>query len=121
MPVEPDEDERLLAWVYRRSLTTTETDAQRLRRKNVKALRLAIKQSGREAKEAAGEKARLARLKREKAGAVWQMKRLIVLFDDDSDDNDSDYSSSDNQDPPLVADGYSCADDPKGKGPTRKW
>ena len=51
---EPDADEntRLLAWVYRPSLTTTETGAHRLRRKNAKVLRLAIEQSEREAKEA---------------------------------------------------------------------
>ena len=44
---------------------TAETDAHRLRQKNAKALRLAIEQSERDAKEAAAEKARVARLKRE--------------------------------------------------------
>jgi hypothetical protein len=37
---EPNEDERLLAWVYSRSLTTAETDGRHLLRKNVKALAL---------------------------------------------------------------------------------
>ena len=53
MEAEPDEDARLLERVYRRSLTTAETDARRLRRKNAKALRLAIEQLECEAKEAA--------------------------------------------------------------------
>ncbi|KAE8811524.1 Phosphorylated carbohydrates phosphatase [Hordeum vulgare] len=65
MPAVPDEDERLLAWVYLRSLTTTEMDVWRIRRKNVKALRLAIEQSEHEAKEIVEENARLARLKQE--------------------------------------------------------
>ena len=58
--MELDEDERLLTWVYRRSLTTVETDARRLRWKNTKALRIAIEQFEREAAAAA----RLAKLKR---------------------------------------------------------
>ncbi|KAE8782064.1 Phosphorylated carbohydrates phosphatase [Hordeum vulgare] len=48
MEAEPDEDVRLVKWVYRRSLTTVEMDARRLRRKNAKALRIAIEQSERE-------------------------------------------------------------------------
>ena len=88
---EPDAnvDGRLLAWVYRHTLMTTETDARRLQRKNTKALRLAIEQSEREAKEAATEKARVARLKREQDRAVRRMKGLIVLSDSDSDDGDN--------------------------------
>lgn len=39
LPAVPDEEERLLAWFYRRSLTTVEADARRLCRKNAKALR----------------------------------------------------------------------------------
>jgi hypothetical protein len=65
MEADPDEDARLLAWVYCRSLTTAETDARRLRRKNAKALRLAIEQSEREVTEAAVEAARMAKLKRQ--------------------------------------------------------
>ncbi|KAE8796785.1 Phosphorylated carbohydrates phosphatase [Hordeum vulgare] len=121
MLTKPDEDERLLAWVYRRSLMTAETDAQHLRRKNAKELRLAIKQSEREAKEATEEKARLARLKREQDRVVRRMKGLIILSDDDSDGSDNDNSSSDDQDPPPAADNDNCAGDPKGKGPARKW
>ena len=97
-----------------RSLTTAETDARRLGRKNAKALRLAIEQSEREAKEAAAEKVRVARLKREQDRAVRRMKGLIVL-------EDSCTFSSDDQDPPPAADAYSCAGDRKGKGPARKW
>lgn len=41
-PEVPDEEERLLAWVYRRSLTMAKTDARWFRRKKAKALRLAI-------------------------------------------------------------------------------
>ncbi|KAE8771148.1 Phosphorylated carbohydrates phosphatase [Hordeum vulgare] len=57
MLTEPNEDEHLLAWVYRWSLTTAETDARLLRRKNAKALRLVIEQFKREAKELVEEKA----------------------------------------------------------------
>ncbi|KAE8797919.1 Phosphorylated carbohydrates phosphatase [Hordeum vulgare] len=63
---EPDKDAQLLEWVYRRSLTTAETDARRLRRKNTKALRIAIEQSEREAAVATTEAARLAKLKRQR-------------------------------------------------------
>ncbi|KAI4973851.1 hypothetical protein ZWY2020_041632 [Hordeum vulgare] len=121
MPAEPDENECLLAWVYLRSLTTAETDARCFQRNNVKVFRLAIEQLVCEAKETAKEKARLARLKREKDMAVWRIKGLIILFDNDSDDSDNGISSSDDQDPPPTADGYSCVGDPKGKSPTRKW
>lgn len=54
----PDEETRLLAWIYRRPLTTTKTDTCCLRRNNAKALRLATEQSEREVKEAAAEKTR---------------------------------------------------------------
>ena len=63
LPAEPDEDERLLAWVYRRSLTTAKTDARRFRWKNAKVIWLAIEQSEHEAAEAATKAARLALLK----------------------------------------------------------
>ena len=59
MPAMPDEDERLIQWVYCRSLTTAETDARRLRRINAKQLRIGIEQSELEAAEAA----RVAKLK----------------------------------------------------------
>ena len=69
---EPDADEEtcLLAWVYRHPFSTAETDARCLRRKNTKALRLAIEQSEREVKEAAGEKAQVVRLKPEQDRTV---------------------------------------------------
>ena len=109
--------------MYRRSLTTAETAARRLRWKNAKVLRLAIEQSEREAKEAAAEKAQVARLKREQDRAVRRMKGLIVFSDSDSDNSDCDSctSSSDDQDPPPAAEDYNCAGTQKGKGPPRKW
>ena len=88
MQVESNEDERLLAWVYRRSLMTAETDTRRLRRKNAKALWLVIEQSEWEAKEAVAEAARLAKLKRQQEKAIRRMKGLIILSDCDSDDGD---------------------------------
>jgi hypothetical protein len=115
LPAEPDEDERLLVLVYRWSLTTAEIDARWLHRKNAKALRLAIEESEREAREKETEVARLEKLKRQQDRAVRHLKGLIVVS---SDDDDGDGSSSDNSDdPPAAADGYSCADDPKGMGP----
>ncbi|KAE8814282.1 Phosphorylated carbohydrates phosphatase [Hordeum vulgare] len=86
-----------------RSLAMTETDAHRLRQKNVKTLRLAIEQSEHEEKEAKKDKARLAKLKREQDMTVHQMKGLIVISNSD-DDNDSCTSTSEDQDPPLAAD-----------------
>ncbi|KAE8787780.1 Phosphorylated carbohydrates phosphatase [Hordeum vulgare] len=74
MPTEPHEDERLLAWVYRWSLTRAGTNARHLRQKNAKALRLAIEQPEREAKEAAEENVRLVRLKREQDTTVERMR-----------------------------------------------
>ncbi|KAE8795750.1 Phosphorylated carbohydrates phosphatase [Hordeum vulgare] len=116
MLVEPGEDERLLTWVYRLSLTTAETNGRRLPGKNAKALRLAIEQSEREAKEITEEKAGLAKMKQEQDRTVRRMNGLIVLSDFDSDDGDSDTSSSDDQDPPPSANGYTGANDPRGKG-----
>ena len=84
-----DPDDQFLVVVLHCSLTTAETNSWRLHRKNAKALRLAIEQSEREAKEAATEKARVARLKREQDRAVRRMKGLIVLSDSDSDDGDN--------------------------------
>ena len=55
---QPNEEERLLLWVYPRSLMTIETDARRLRLKNATALWLVIEQSEREAKKAVAEVAR---------------------------------------------------------------
>uniref|UniRef100_M8C8N9 Phosphorylated carbohydrates phosphatase n=1 Tax=Aegilops tauschii TaxID=37682 RepID=M8C8N9_AEGTA len=87
MQVEPDEDERLIAWVYRRSVMAAEADACRLRRKNAKALRLAIEQSEREAKQATTEKARVAKLKQEqdrvraRNGRQMRMRRMASGFD----------------------------------------
>ncbi|XP_044431885.1 uncharacterized protein [Triticum aestivum] len=90
------------------------------------ALRLAIEQSEREAKEAAAEAARVAKLKQQQDKAVRWMKGLVVLSSSSSDSDGSSTSSdgsstsSDDQDPPPAADAYSYAGDRKGKDPTRK-
>ena len=55
--MKPEEDKRLLPWIYRWPLTPAETDACRLRRKNLKALRLAIELNELEAREKAMEAA----------------------------------------------------------------
>ncbi|KAE8821710.1 Phosphorylated carbohydrates phosphatase [Hordeum vulgare] len=110
MLMELEKDERLLAWVYHRSLTTAETDTRRLRWKNAKALRLAIEYSEREAKELEEENVRLTKMKREQDRVVPRMKGLIILSDSDSDD-----SCTLSSDPPPTTDGYSCASDPKGQ------
>ena len=115
MPV-PDEEEHLLQWVYRRSLTTVETDARRLQRINAKQLRLGIEQSEREAA-AAAEAARVAKLKRKQDRVVRRLQGYIVI----SDSSSSDGSDGSDVDPPPAADSYSCAGDRKGKGPARKW
>ena len=120
MGVDPDEDVWLLAWVYCRSLTTVDIDARRLYPKNAKALRLAIEQSEREAKEKATEAARLAKLKRQQDRAIRRLKGLIIVFSsDDDDDGGSLFDESD--DPPPGANGYNCAGDRKGEGPAWKW
>ncbi|KAE8813853.1 Phosphorylated carbohydrates phosphatase [Hordeum vulgare] len=66
MKREPDEDTHLLEWVYRQSLTTARTNEWWLRRKNAKALWIAIEQSECEA----AEEARLAKLKRQQEREV---------------------------------------------------
>ncbi|KAE8804498.1 Phosphorylated carbohydrates phosphatase [Hordeum vulgare] len=93
----PDEDELLLALIYPRSLTSAQTNARRLRRKNAKALRLAIKQSEREPKEKATEAPRLEKLKRQQGLAVRWLKWLIVLS---SFSDDHIALSDDSNDPP---------------------
>ncbi|KAE8785676.1 Phosphorylated carbohydrates phosphatase [Hordeum vulgare] len=120
MPTDPDEDERLLAWMYCQPLIMAETDARRLRRKNVKALCLAIEQLESEAKEAAAKATRVAKLKRERDRVVRQMKGLIVLSESDEEDGDNCTSDDEDQYPSPTANGYSCIGDRKGKGPTRK-
>ncbi|KAE8782534.1 Bifunctional dihydroflavonol 4-reductase/flavanone 4-reductase [Hordeum vulgare] len=87
------------------------TDARHLRRKNAKALRLAIENSERNAKEAAMEASRIANLKLERDRVVNRIEGLIVLFDSDDEDRGSCTSSDNEQDPPPTINGYSCADD----------
>ncbi|KAE8773309.1 Bifunctional dihydroflavonol 4-reductase/flavanone 4-reductase [Hordeum vulgare] len=62
-------------------LTTVETDARRLRRKNVKALWIAMEQSEREVAEAV---ARLAKIKQEQDKEVSRLKGLVILSNDDA-------------------------------------
>ena len=85
LPAEPDGDEWLLVWVYRRSLTTAETGARLLCLKNDKALRLAVEQSEREAKEKATEAARLAKLKGQQDRAIRCLKGLIIVSSSNDD------------------------------------
>ena len=108
MPV-PDDEERLLQWVYRRSLTTAKTDARRLWRINAKQLRAGIEQSELEA-------ARMAKLKRKQDRIVRRLQGYIIISSSSFDASDSDGSDVD---PPLAADAYSSADDRKGEGPAR--
>ncbi|KAE8784107.1 Phosphorylated carbohydrates phosphatase [Hordeum vulgare] len=108
MPAKPDEDGCLLAWVYRLSLTTTETDTPRIQQKNATALRLAIEQSERRVKEAATETVRVAKLKREKDRAVRRMKGLMVPSD--SDDEAAPPSTTTKTPPPPVTDEYGYVD-----------
>ncbi|KAE8776424.1 Phosphorylated carbohydrates phosphatase [Hordeum vulgare] len=49
LPTDPDEGKQLHAWVYRRLVTMAKEKARRLRKRNPKALRLAIEQLEREA------------------------------------------------------------------------
>lgn len=114
MPAKPDKDEQLLSWVYRCSLTTAETDARRLRRKNAKARRLAIEQSEHEAAEAAVKASQVAKLKWQHDWVVWWMKMLIVVSNslEDGDDRHGSYSDK-SDDPPPTADTYSYACDQK--------
>lgn len=119
MPAVPDKDERLLQWVYRRSLTTTEPDTWRLRRINAKALRLNIEQSEQEAEEAAVEAVRVAKLKQKQDHIVPRLKGYIVISSSSSFDDDDNDGSDD--DPPPTADAYISVGDRKGKRLARKW
>ena len=95
----PNEEERLLAEVYYRSLTVAEKDAHRLRQKNAMVLQLAIEQSEWEANKAVAEAARVAKLKRQQDKSVRRLKGLVVLSSSDSDSDDG-STSDDDQDPP---------------------
>ena len=111
----PDEEECLLQWVYRRALTTAETDGRWLWRINTKHLWLGIEQSEQEAA-AEAEAAKVTKLKRKQERNVRRLKGYIVI----SDSSDDDGSDSD-VDPPPAADAPSSAGDPKDKGPARRW
>ena len=91
-----------------------EMDARRLRRKNAKALRIAIEQSERKAAEAAAEAARLAKLKRQQDREVRRLKGLVILSDSDSDDGDDDV---DERGGGAATRGGACA----GARPGRQW
>ena len=62
-------------------LMTAEMNARRLRRKNTKALRLAIEQSEREATKATIEVARVIKLKQQQDRAIQLMKGRIIISD----------------------------------------
>ena len=75
----PNEDKRLLTWVNRRSLTTAEMGARRLRRKNAKALRLGLEQSTSEITERA---AIAMKLKRHQYCVIRRSMGYIVSSSD---------------------------------------
>ncbi|EMS47432.1 hypothetical protein TRIUR3_19933 [Triticum urartu] len=111
LPMVPDEEERLLAWVYHRSLTTAKMGARQLRRKNAKVFWLATEQSEGEAAETAADVARVAELKRQQDRAVRRRKGPVVIYDSSSDD-DRDFSTDNDDhdfgsgDPPAAANAY---------------
>jgi hypothetical protein len=113
-----DPEDTLIASVVRRSLTTAESDAKRLWWKNVKAVRLAIELSEREASTKAEARRHFEeqeRLLRRLAGVQMD------LLDDDGGKSSFDDN---NDDPPAVEDytgGQSSTVSRKVKGTARKW
>ncbi|KAE8807535.1 hypothetical protein D1007_16072 [Hordeum vulgare] len=85
MPMVSGKEERLLTWVYFRSLTTKETNASQLWRKNVKVLWLGLDQY---AREAATKTRRVAKINCKQERIVWKLKGYSVLsFSLDISDN----------------------------------
>ena len=103
MPV-PDDEECLLQWVYRRLLTTAETDARRLRRINAKQLRLGIEQSEREA--------RVDKLKRKQHRVIQRLQGFIAI----SNFSSSDGSDGSDGDPPPATDRTTVSATERAKG-----
>ena len=97
MQAEPDEDARSSNGSTTDRLRA-KTGARRLRRKNAKALRIAIEQSERETTEAA----QLAKLKRQQEMEVRWLKWLVIISDFDSNDGDS-FSDDESDEDEAVA------------------
>ncbi|KAE8818215.1 hypothetical protein D1007_04093 [Hordeum vulgare] len=117
-----DYEDALLAGVLRRSLTTTESDARRLRRKNADTLQLAIQLSEREAAKEAATKAKSARHAKEQARLLCRLCGMHCKFVEDGEgDSDASTSGSDDNDDnapshvdAYTEDGHNCVDDRKG-------
>lgn len=77
-----DADEKLLTYILHRWLTMAEMDVRRLRRKNVKALRLSIEQSEREEAEKAAKVTLLVKQQNH------DIRRMADFIDSSSDDSD---------------------------------
>lgn len=106
-----------------RSLTTAETDAQRCHHKNVKALRLGLKESKCLAKEKVVVAAKVERLAKEWAHAAQHLAGLPSLSLSPCSDTsiDDDPPSSANMYGEDFDTYYRRSGDAKGKGLTRKW
>ena len=118
-----DPEAMLLVSVLRRSLMTAETDARRLRRKNAKALRLAIELSKREANKEAVVKAKATCHAKEHDRLLHRLSG--IRCGSDSDPTHGCTSSSDDGASPhpnaYKEEGHSRVDDRNGEGPARKW
>ena len=113
----------LHASVLCHSLTMTETNVRHLRRKNVKALRLAIELSEREANTDVVAKAEAVYHAKKQDRPLHRLLGLSCSSDSDLTD---DSTSSSNDDTPPHADacmeeGHSRVDNRKGEGSERKW
>ncbi|KAE8793309.1 hypothetical protein D1007_32151 [Hordeum vulgare] len=116
----------LLEGVLRRSLTTAETDAHRLSRKNTEAFRLAIQLSDRETAKEAATKTKAARHAKEQERLLRRVSGMWCSSDeDDNDVSTTSGSDDDDSTPPhddaYTEEGHSGMDDRKRKGAARKW
>lgn len=101
-----------------RSLSTTETDARRLRRKNTKALQLGTEEPEHLAIERVAVDAEVVRLVKEQASVARR------LTDNISSSSDGGMMSTDDDAHPAAdtyAEDYYHHSDCKEKGPARKW
>ncbi|KAE8779032.1 hypothetical protein D1007_47986 [Hordeum vulgare] len=103
-PVDPED--ALLAGVLRRLLRTTETDARRLRRKNAKALRLAIQLSEREAAKEAAAKTKADRHAKEQDRPLHRLSGIRCSSDKDDNDVSTTSGSGDDDGASPHADAY---------------
>ena len=99
-------------------LSTVETDAGRLRRKNVKALRLSIKESERLAKEKQETATKAARLAKEQARTARCSGIIPSTSSSGTTSNDHHHPSAGAA---YTEEYYLHSCDRKGKGQARKW